>query len=71
VKFPRATRQVERQLVLRDAPVRAKPGAQQRPEGFDRVDVHLAKAVPVLVAGILAASMANCLVPEPQAGRGT
>ncbi len=49
--------EVEWQLVLRDAPMRAKPGAQQRPEAFDRVDVHLAKAVAVLVAGILTASM--------------
>ncbi len=53
----------ERQLVLRDAPMRAQPGAQQRPETFDRVDVHLTKAVPVLVAGILTASMTDRLVP--------
>jgi len=55
--------EVERQLVLRDAAVRAKPGAQQRPEAFDRIDVNLAKAVAVLVAGILAAPMADRLVP--------
>jgi len=55
--------EVEWQLVLRDASVRAQPGAQQRPKPFHGVDVHLAEAVPVLVAGILAASMADRLVP--------
>ncbi len=55
--------EVERQLFLRDAPMRAQPGAQQQPEAFHRVDVHLAKAVPILVAGILAAPMADGLVP--------
>jgi len=55
--------EIERQLVLRDAAVRAKPGAQQRPEAFDRIDVNLAKAVAVLVTGVLAAPMADRLVP--------
>ena len=54
--------EVERQLVLRHAPVRAQPGAQQRPEAFHGVDVDLAEAVAVLVAGILAAPMADRLV---------
>src|SRR4051812_43474220 len=53
---------IERQLVLRDAPMRAEPGAQQRPEPFHGVDVHLAEAVPVLVAGILTPGMADRLV---------
>ncbi len=44
--------EVEWQLVLREAPVRAQPGAQQRPEAFHGVDVDLAEAIPVLVAGI-------------------
>src|SRR5215212_10692255 len=44
--------EVERQLVLRDAPVRPQPGAQQRPEAFHGVDVDLAVAVAVLVAGV-------------------
>src|SRR3954451_516151 len=46
--------QVQRQLFLRDAAVRPKPGAQQRPEALHRVDVHLAEAIAVLVARILA-----------------
>src|SRR3954469_5903126 len=50
--------EVVRQLVLRDAPVRAQPGAQQRPEPLDGVDVHLAEPIPVLVAGVFAAPMA-------------
>src|SRR4051812_16774125 len=63
--------EIERQLVLRDAPVWAEPGAQQRPEPFHGVDVHLAEAVPVLVAGILTPGMADRLVliaPGGQAG---
>ena len=39
--------------------MRAEPGAQQRPEPFHGVDVHLAEAVPVLVAGILTPGMAD------------
>src|SRR3954465_11036877 len=63
--------EIERQLVLRDAPVRAEPGAQQGPEPFPGVDVPLAEAVPVLVAGILTPGMADRLVliaPVLQAG---
>src|ERR671933_1539860 len=55
--------EVERQLVLRDAAVRAQPGAQQRPEALDGVDVHLAEAITVLVARVLAVGMADRLVP--------
>src|SRR4051812_1949249 len=55
--------EVERQLVLRDAAVRAQPGAQQRPEALDGVDVDFAETITVLVARKLAAGVANCLVP--------
>src|SRR6059058_2563218 len=55
--------QVQRQLFLRDAAVRPKPGAQQRPDALHRVDVHLAEAIAVLVARILAAPVADGLVP--------
>src|SRR3954466_13413396 len=54
---------VERQLVLRDATVRAQPGAQQRPEALDGVDVDFAEAITVLVARKFAAGMADRLVP--------
>src|SRR4051812_47126039 len=63
--------QIERQLLLRDPPVRAKPGAQQRPEPLDGVDVHLAEAVAILVAGVFAAPVADRFVlipPGRQAG---
>src|SRR4051794_25675312 len=46
--------EVERQLLLRDAPVRPQPGAQQRPDALRGVDVHLAGPVAVLIAGVLA-----------------
>ncbi len=55
--------EIERQLVLRDAAMRTQPGTQQRPKSFHRVDVDLAEAVPVLVAGIFASGVADGLVP--------
>src|SRR4051794_24624949 len=61
----------ERQLLLRETPVRTEPGAQQRPEPLDGVDVHLAKSIPVLVAGVFAAPVADRFVliaPALQAG---
>ena len=60
--------EVVRQLVLRDPAVRAQPGAQQGPETLDGVDVHLAEAVAVLIARILAAPMADRLVPVAPGG---
>src|SRR3954447_14103933 len=63
--------EVVRQLVLRDAPVRAQPGAQQGPETLDGVDVHLAEPIPVLVAGVFTLCVADRLVliaPGWQAG---
>src|SRR5215217_2540227 len=55
--------EIERQLVLREAPMRAEPGAQQRPEAFHGVDVDLAEAVAVLVARILPAAVADGFAP--------
>jgi hypothetical protein len=49
--------EVERQLLLRDAAMGPQPRAQQRPEALSRVDVDLAEAVAIVVAGILAAPM--------------
>src|SRR3954451_16795017 len=43
--------------------MRTQPGAEQRPDALHGVDVHLAEAVAVLVAGILAAAVADRLVP--------
>src|SRR3712207_7130070 len=55
--------EVERQLLLRDAPMRAEPGAQQGPSPLHGVDVDLAEAVAVLVARVLPAAVADRLVP--------
>ncbi len=55
--------EIKRQLVLRNAAVRAQPGAQQRPKAFHGVDVHLAEAVAILVAGVFAMPMADRFVP--------
>src|SRR4051812_43369391 len=47
------------------------PGAQQGPEPLDRVDVHLAEPVAILVAGVFAAPVADRFVlipPGRQAG---
>src|SRR3954454_24518893 len=63
--------EIERQLLLRDTAVRTEPGAQQGPEPLDGVDVHLAKAIPVLVAGVFAAPVGDRFVliaPGGQAG---
>src|SRR5215207_9116654 len=54
--------EIERQLVLRETPVRAEPGAQQGPEPFHGVDVHLAEPVTIFVARILTAGMADRFV---------
>src|SRR4051812_35325028 len=40
--------QVQRQPLLRDPPMRAEPTPQQRPEAFERVDVHLAESIAVV-----------------------
>ena len=39
-----------------------EPRTQQRPEPFQRVDVHLAEPIPVVVPGVLARRMADRLV---------
>src|SRR4051794_23083475 len=51
--------QVQRQPLLRDPPMRAEPAPQQRPEAFERVDVHLAEPVPVVIPGELPGGMAD------------
>src|SRR4051812_12694993 len=63
--------EVVRQLLLRDAAVRAQPGAQQGPETLDGVDGHLAEAIAVLAASVFTLCVADCLVliaPGWQAG---
>src|SRR4051812_8388694 len=63
--------EIEGQLLLRDAAVGAQPGAEQRPEAFQGIDVDLAEAVAIVIAGVLAPAMADRLVavaPVFQAG---
>src|SRR5262249_19555271 len=51
--------QVERQLLLRDAPMRSQPGPKQRPESLQAVHVNLAKPITVLVTSEFPGRMAD------------
>jgi hypothetical protein len=51
--------EIEGQFFLRDAAVRAQPGAQQRPEALQGIDMDLTEAVTVVVARILAPAVAD------------
>src|SRR3954453_9220311 len=42
--------------------MRPQPGAQQRPEAFDGVDVDLAEPIAILVPGVFASTMTDGLV---------
>jgi hypothetical protein len=44
--------EIERQFVLRNTRLRTQPGARQRPEALDRIDMDLTEAVAVFAAGI-------------------
>src|SRR3954467_11103056 len=54
--------QIRRQLLLRDPPMRTEPRTQQRPGPLQRVDMHLAEPVTVIIAGELARRVADRLV---------
>src|SRR3954463_16106807 len=54
--------QVQRQALLRNPPMGTEPRTQQRPEPFERVDVHLTEPIPVVVPGELARRMTDRLV---------
>src|SRR3954447_23600441 len=55
--------EIQRQLLLRDAPVWPQPGAEQGPRPLQRVDMDLAEGVAVLIARVLPATVADRLVP--------
>src|SRR5262249_26522194 len=55
--------QVERQLLLRDAAMRPKPGPKQRPEPLQGVHVDLTKPIAVLITSEFAGCMADRAVP--------
>ena len=44
--------QIRWQLFLREAPMGAKPRAQQGPEAFQRVDMDLMKPIAIFVTGV-------------------
>src|SRR3954453_18630377 len=55
--------QVKGQAFLGDAAVGAEPRTQQRPEPFERVDMHLTEPIPVVIPGVLPRRMTDRLVP--------
>jgi hypothetical protein len=57
----------ERQLFLGDAAMRPQPGSQERPEALEGVDVDLAEPIAVLVPGVFASTMTDCLVAVAEA----
>lgn len=51
--------EVQRQLLLRDAPVWAKPGAQEGPNPLHGVDVDLAEAIAIIITGVFTVCVAD------------
>jgi hypothetical protein len=63
--------EVEREFLLGNAPMRAKPTAQQRPEPFHRIHMDFTKAVAIVISGELAPAVVDTLMvvsPSPQVG---
>jgi hypothetical protein len=59
------------EFLLRNAPMRAQPTPQERPEPFHRIDMHVTKAVAIFISGVFAPSMVDTLMiisPCTQAG---
>ena len=53
---------VERQFLLGNAPMRAQPIAQQRPEPFHGVAMHFTKAVAIFISGKFASAMVDAFM---------
>jgi hypothetical protein len=62
--------QVDGQLLLRETAVRTEPGAQQRPEALDGINVGFAETVAILVTRILAPPMADRPGRSPRSSGG-
>src|SRR5712691_8808060 len=63
--------EVQREFLLGNAPMRAQPTPQERPEPFHRIHMHFTQAVAIFISGILAPSMVDTLMiisPYTQAG---
>jgi hypothetical protein len=53
---------IQRQVVLRNTPVWAKPRSQQRPTAFHRLHVHFMNAIALLIASLCTTAMTDALV---------
>src|SRR5713101_2976182 len=63
--------EVEREFLLRNAPMRTKPTPQQRPKALHRIHMHFTKPVAIFISGVLAPPMVDALMvvsPSTQAG---
>jgi hypothetical protein len=63
--------EVKGEFLLGNAPLRAQPTPQERPEPFHRIHRHFTKAVAIFISGVLAPSMGDTLMiisPCTQAG---
>ena len=66
--------EVEREFLLRNAPMRTKPTPQQRPKALHRIHMHFTKPVAIFISGILTSPMVDTLMavsPGTQAGINT
>ena len=66
--------QVEREFLLRDAPMWTQPAPQERPEPLHGIHMHFTQAVAIFISGKLAPSMVDTLMtiaPGLQAGINT
>jgi hypothetical protein len=62
--------EVERELLLRNAPMRTKPTPQQRPEALHRIHMHFTKPVAIVISGEFTPPMVDALMvvaPRTQA----
>src|SRR5918992_5249731 len=63
--------EVEREFLLRNAPMRTKPTPQERPEALHGIHMHFTQAIAIFISGVLAPSMVHALMaipPHRQAG---
>ncbi len=51
--------QIQRQVVLREAAMGAKPGPQERPKAFHGIDVYFIQAITIIIPGIFATTVAH------------
>src|SRR5215471_4124748 len=54
--------EVKGEFLLRNAPMRAQPTPQERPEALHRIHMDFTKAVSIFISGVLASSMVDTLM---------